>query len=200
MRVRTNKIFVDEHNKKKSLSNERKVRRLPVRARTYDKHKWLLTADKALEEFSGMIYRLASNLARNEADAQDIFQDVFERFLKYGTKKEFDSLEHAKHWFVRVTINCHNAFLEKKKKLNEVEQDENSLDTIAVEEERKVYFDLTEAVGELEEKYRLVIHLFYYEGYKIKELADLLNENENTIKTRLSRAKKVLKEKLEGEM
>jgi len=179
------------------------VKRLPVRLRTYDKHKWLLTADKALEEFSGMIYRLASNLAKNEADAQDIFQDVFERFLKYGTKKEFDSLEHAKHWFVRVTINCHNAFLEKKKKLNEfeqVEQDESSIEMIAVEEEKKVYFDLTEAVGELEEKYRLVIHLFYYEGYKIKELAELLNENENTIKTRLSRAKKVLKEKLGGEM
>ena len=58
---------------------------------------------------------------------------------------------------------------------------------------------VTDAVRSLDEKYRIAIHLFFYEGYKIREIADLLEENENTIKTRLARGKKMLKDKLEAD-
>lgn len=170
------------------------------RVNTYDEQKLLLTADKALEEFGGMIYRLARSLSKNdEMEAQEVFQDVFERFLKYGTKKEYDSIEHAKNWFVRVTINCHNALTERNQKRRKIEHDEQIIDIHAIEEKPRNYESLTEAVNELKEKYRIVIHLMYYEGYKISEIAQLLEENENTIKTRLARAKKMLQKKLEDD-
>lgn len=170
------------------------------RVNTYDEQKLLLTADKALEEFSGMIYRLARSLSKNnEMEAQEVFQDVFERFLKYGTKKEYDSIEHAKNWFVRVTINCHNALIKRNQKRREIEYDEQIVDMDEIGEESRDYHSLTEAVNELKEKYRIVIHLMYYEGYKISEIAELLEENENTIKTRLARAKKTLRKKLEDD-
>jgi len=161
---------------------------------TYDEHKLILTIETALEKFSDVVYRVAYSFAKHEADAQDIFQDVFMRFMKYGIEKEFDSLEHAEHWFVRVTLNCYYTFVSKAKRREEVETDPRNIKT-----EKKDYSTLTETVGELEEKYRIVIHLFYYEDYKIKEIAAILGENENTIKTRIARAKKMLKNKLESE-
>lgn len=167
------------------------------RVNTYDKHKLTLTADEALKAFGETIYRLAYSYVRNETDAEDIFQDVFMNFLKYGTTKEFDSWDHAKNWFIRVTINCYYHFIKVSKRRMEIEDSEQIIDLQSIEEApQKNYGILTEAVGELKEKYRTVVHLFYYEGYKVKEIANLLEENENTIKTRLSRAKKVLKEKL----
>ena len=166
--------------------------RLFRKTNTYDKHKLTLTIETALEEFSDVVYRVAYSFAKHEADAQDIFQEVFMRFMKYGIGKEYDSFEHAEHWFVRVTINCYHTFVSKVKRREEVETDPRN-----VKEGKRDYSTLTEAIGELDEKYRIVVHLFYYEDYKVREIADILEENENTIKTRLARAKKMLREKLE---
>jgi len=149
--------------------------------------KILLSDEAAIEYFSDTVYRVALNMVKNEADAQDMFQEVFLRFIKY--KKGFDSMDHAKAWFIRVTINCCNSFFKKQKRQTEIEA------MTDIPEEEKVDYGITEHVQALEEKYRIVIHLYYYEGYKIKEIAEILQENENTIKTRLARAKKILKEK-----
>lgn len=160
---------------------------------TYEKHKLTLTTEVALEEFSDVVYRVAYSYAKNEADAQDIFQDVFMRFMKYGIGKEYDSLDHAKHWFIRVTINCYHTLVSKRKRRDEIEKDPRN-----IKERTREYSSLTETVGELDEKYRIVIHLFYYEDYKVKEISNILGENENTIKSRLARAKKILKDKLKS--
>jgi len=147
----------------------------------------LLSNEEAIDHFSDTVYRVAFNQVKNRMDAEDVFQEVFLRFIKYN--KGFDSMEHAKAWFIRTTINCCRTFFTKQKKHSEVEL------VIDVPEEKITPYGMTECVGELEEKYRIVVHLFYYEQYKIKEIAELLQENENTIKTRLTRAKKILKEK-----
>ena len=157
--------------------------------------KLTLTIENALESFSDVVYRVAASFAQCEADARDIYQEVFMRFLKYGIGKEFNDLAHAKHWFIRVTINYHHTQASKTKRLKEVEKDS----AVHLTEKVKDYGEVTEALQELDEKYRTVIHLFYYEGYKIKEIADLLKKNENTIKTRLARGKKLLKEKMESD-
>lgn len=164
------------------------------RKNTYDKHKRTLTIEDSLKEFSDVVYRVAHNLAKHEADAQDIYQEVFMRFMKYGINKEYDSLDHARHWFIRVTINCYHNFIERNARREELERN-----TYYVREENQDYSSLTEAIRELDEKYRIVIHLFYYEDYKIKEIATILEENENTVKTRLARAKKQLKDKINVE-
>ena len=159
---------------------------------TYEKHKVTFTVEAALKEFSDVVYRVAYSHTKHEADANDVYQDVFMRFMKYGIGKEFDSLEHARHWFIRVTLNVYHTSISKAKRRVEIEQG-----SIHLEEETREYSEVTSAVQELEEKYRIVLHLFYYEGYKIKEIAAILDENESTIKTRLSRAKKQLKQNLE---
>jgi len=155
----------------------------------HKKNTLLLSNEEAIAHFSDTVYRVAFNQVKNGADAEDVFQEVFLRFIKYN--KGFENMEHAKAWFIRATINCCRTLFSKQKKWAEVEL----IADVPVEETTQ--YGLTECVQELEEKYRLVIHLFYYEHYKIKEIAEFLQENENTIKTRLTRAKKILKEKWE---
>ena len=150
----------------------------------------ILSNEDAIEYFSDTIYRIAMNMLKNEPDTHDVFQDVFMRFVKH--KKNFESLEHAKAWFIRVTINCCKDFFRKQKN----HQDLDSAWDVQASANKQ--YGMTEYVSELDEKYRIVIHLHYYEQYKITEIADILKENENTIKTRLSRARKILKEKWEN--
>jgi len=167
------------------------------RKNTYEQSKVVLTVETALKEFSDVVYRVALNLAKHDADANDIFQDVFMRFMKYGVGKEFDSMDHAKHWFIRVTMNVYHTWVSKAKRRVEIEKDGTDIN---LKEKKRDLSTVTDCVQDLDEKYRIVVHLYYYESYKINEIALLLGENENTIKTRLSRAKKMLKTKLKDEL
>jgi len=156
------------------------------------KHKFLLSDEEAVNHFSDTVYRVAFNMLKNDADTQDVFQEVFLRFIKHSGK--YESLEHAKAWIIRVTINCSHDFLRKQRHHLEL--------NAALEISSKDATDrgMTHYIQGLDEKYRIVIHLFYYEQYKISEIADILKKNENTIKTWLARAKKILKEKWEDDL
>ena len=151
---------------------------------------FVLSDEDAIDHFSDTIYRVAMNMLRNEHDTHDVFQEVFLRFVK--NKKKFESLEHGKAWFIRVTINCCKDFFRKQKN----HQDLDSAIDIHAPADKE--YGMTGYVQELDEKYRIVVHLHYYEQYKISEIAEILKENENTIKTRLSRARKILQEKWEN--
>ena len=143
-----------------------------------------------LEKYGDMVYRLALARTRNKEDAEDVFQDVFYKLSK--KTPEFENKNHEKAWLIRVTINLSKNLFSSSwmRKMISLE------DEIKFEEEceQEVYFE----VLSLPVKYRTAIHLFYYEGFTIKEIASILNLNENTVKTRLSRAKEKLKTKLEG--
>lgn len=143
-----------------------------------------------IEKYSNMVYRLAMARTRNKEDAEDVFQEVF---LKLSKKlPNFESETHEKAWLIRVTVNLtKNLFRSAHfKKIVPLEEELKFED----KEMSNVYFQ----VLSLPNKYRTIIHLFYYEGFSIKEIATILNTNENTIKTRLSRAREQLKSKLEG--
>lgn len=148
-----------------------------------------LTCEEVINQYSDTVYKVALNMMRNESDAQDIYQEVFLRYVK--NEKKFESFEHLKAWLIRVTINCCNTmFSEKNKKASsELIVDVPYFD--------KQQHEITYYVQQLDEKYRIAVHLFYYEQYSSKEIAHLLNEKEATIKTRLSRARAILKEKWE---
>lgn len=144
-----------------------------------------------IEQYGDLVYRIALNQTRKKEEAEDVFQEVFLRLVKNIHKLQDE--EHVKAWLIRTTINCSkdtflNAFRKHTCELVEL--------PYITKENSEVYY----AVLELPVKYRRVIHLFYYEGYSLKEMADILKMNENTIKTHLSRAKAMLKKKLEGEM
>lgn len=143
-----------------------------------------------LNKYSDMVYRIALTRLRNKENAEDIYQDVFVKFSEKMPK--FENKEHEKAWFIRVTLNLTKNFLSANWNTKVVGLDE---DIPSKEEEIS---DIYSAVMSLPENYRTVIYLLYYEGYKVKEIATFLNTNENTIKTWLSRAREMLKNKIEG--
>ena len=143
-----------------------------------------------IDKYSNMVYRLAIARTKNKEDAEDIFQEVF---LKLSKKlPNFENETHEKAWLIRVTINLTNNLFQSAhfKKTVPLEEDLKFED----KEMSNVYFQ----VLSLPTKYRTIIHLFYYEGFSTKEIANILHTNESTIKTRLSRARERLKCKLEG--
>lgn len=143
-----------------------------------------------LDKYSDMVYRIALTRCRNKENAEDVFQDVFVKFSEKMPK--FESEEHEKAWFIRVTLNMTKNLLQSSFNKRVVNLDENIM--FENNEEHYVY----SAVCELPANYKTVIYLLYYEGYKVKEISEMMKTNENTIKTWLSRGRDMLKEKLEG--
>lgn len=143
-----------------------------------------------IQKYSNMIYRLAVSMLKNKEDSEDVYQDVIIKFCKHYEKLKDE--EHEKAWLIRVTINQCKSLLRLSWFKNREKLDENIpyLD--------KVKDDVYYAVSELPLKYRTVIYLFYYEEYKISEIAKILNEKESTIKSQLSRARAMLKDKIGG--
>ena len=140
-----------------------------------------------------MIFRLAFSRLKSRTDADDVTQNVLLRL--YETKKVFENDDHLKFWLVRVTLNECNKHWRFHR--NQTENLENYTDTLIFEE--PYYRDLFEAVMALDQKYRVVILLYYYEGYSVAEIAKLLRLPQGTVGTRLKRAKERLKVDLSEE-
>ena len=146
--------------------------------------------EEIIEKYSDMVYRLAMARTRNEESAQEVFQEVFLRLSR--KLPDFQSEEHEKAWLIKVTINCSKTFLMNKWRNVTLELPEN---LPAEEIQIKEIYD---TVMTLPQKYRTVIHLFYYEDMSLKQIANILGINENTVKTRLLRAREKLKIILKG--
>lgn len=148
--------------------------------------------DAAVRRYADMVYRLARVNCKNESTADDVFQEVFLKLLRY--QDSIKSEEHLKAWLITVTLNqCKSMFMStwNKRKV--------SIDEIvepAIEDQKEDYSELYEAVRELPQKYREAIHLFYFEQMSIREIAGILNRQEGTIKTQLNRGRQMLSEKL----
>ncbi len=135
------------------------------------------------------IFRLAYSYTKNLLDAEDITQDVFIKL--YENLPKFNDNEHIKKWCIKITINkCKNLFLSSwKKKIRIItEKDENNV----FEDNSSAFDEVINALFSLSKDYRILIVLYYYEGYKVKEISKLLKVNESTIRTRLQRARNQL--------
>lgn len=143
-----------------------------------------------VDKYADMVYRLAISRTRDRDSSEDIFQEVFLRLSK--NMPDFQNEEHEKAWIIKVTINCTKNLLNSKwNRCVDILETELSEEKIEMQE---IYYD----VLRLPQKYRTVIHLFYYENMSIKEISKILNTKETTIKTWLSRGRKKLKNILEG--
>lgn len=140
---------------------------------------------------SNTVYRLAYAQMKNTSDADDVYQEVFYRYIR--KKPFFENQEHKKAWFIRVTVNCCKTSLKSFWKTKVCELDETFEDT-EVEKE-----DLSFALKKLPKKYSAVLYLFYLEDMSIKEIASALNLKEGNVGVLLSRARQKLKEILEKE-
>lgn len=147
-----------------------------------------------LDTYSQTLIKLSYTYVRNVCDAEDIAQDVFVALLKRG--KPFDSAEHEKAWLLRTAINKSKNHVKSNwiKRTVSLNDNENSEADNSMDEKTQVM----EAVLSLPEKYRTVIHLFYYNGYSINEIADIVGKKPTTIGTLLARGRKLLKDMLIG--
>lgn len=145
-----------------------------------------------INTYSDMVYKLALARTKNKYDADDVFQEVFIRYMK--NRDKLVSPEHIKAWLIRVTVNCSsNIFSSSWFKKTVYFIDTLSFET---QENKEIY----SSVMELPKKYRTVIHLFYYEDMSISEISKALDIKEGTIKSQLHRGRILLKSILEGEI
>jgi RNA polymerase sigma factor (sigma-70 family) len=142
-------------------------------------------------KYADMVLRLALSYLRNLADAQDVCQEVYIKLFKHPIS--FNDSEHEKAWIIRVTINTCKDLTRSpwRKWFSPIEEA-----LLPIKHTESI--EVVSCVLTLPRKYRLVIHLYYYEGYKTVEIAKILNHKESTIRTQLKRAKELLKAKMSG--
>ena len=145
--------------------------------------------DEVIDKYSDMVYRLAFAQMKNKHDAEDVFQDVFLRYI--SKPRTFESEEHRKAWLIRVTINRSRSIFAALFRKNEPLDD--SLEAKATEDN-----DLSEYLSLLPQRYRSVVHLFYYEELSVKQISEILGAKESTVRTWLTRARSILGEKIKG--
>lgn len=148
-----------------------------------------MNIESLIEMYSDMILRIAFQIVKNQADAEDVCQEVFIKLLK---EKDFESEEHRKAWLIRVTINKSKDLVRSLWFRNRAELNDN----IAVYEDEHLH--IVEEVMKLPIKYRTPIYLYYFEGYSVKEIANILNKSQNTVLSWLNRGRKKLEYNMVG--
>ena len=150
--------------------------------------------DRAVEAYADMVQRICFYHLKNKADTEDIFQNVFLKYML--SDMEFQDEEHKKAWIIRVAVNACKDFLKSFFRQRTVPLDAmNETAVYPLDGEKEVF----EAVLTLPGKYKDVIYLHYFEGYSAAEISTILGKKENTIYSLLSRGRGLLREKLGGE-
>jgi len=144
-----------------------------------------------IKKHQNKLYRTALAILGSKADAEDVVQDAFIKLFE--KQQDFESSEHEAAWLIRVTVNlCKNRL-----RSHWWRRTVPLLDTYPAKNESQL--SLVQAIMALPSKYRGVIHLFYYEGYSTKEIAEITTQNESAVRQQLTRARRKLKDFLETE-
>ena len=146
----------------------------------------------AVEQYLNIVYRIALNWFGSVHDAEDAAQEVMLRLWKNTSGFEGDA--HLRHWLVRVTINVCKDLSRAPWRLHSVPLAQAPPQPCADEPEAQA---VVEEILRLPKKYRVPLYLYHYEGYSVREISALLRANPSTIRTRLSRARELLKHQLE---
>ena len=163
---------------------------------------------RAYETYRDMVYRIALTHTKNTTKAEDIQQDVFMALVRYSDRIRSEA--HLKPWLIRVTVNaCRKHFRSLWIKLTVLyddtlmkrKEEEGGISAVlggdpGGGEDDEVVEILREAVEKLPDNSRTVIHLFYYEELPVKEIARILGLTEQNVKTRLSRARDQLRQRI----
>ena len=162
-----------------------------------------LETEELIAEYWKSVYAAAYVVCRNRMDAEDAAQDAFVRYFMHS--RQFESKEHIKAWLLRTAVNrardlTRGFFRKNKVPLEEYmsgQEEAGSADEGLIRAEERQ--QLTSAVMSLPEKYRIAVHLFYYEDCPCSEIARVLHISEANVRKRLSRAREMLKEELTEE-
>ena len=145
-----------------------------------------------MDRYGDSILRLAYSYLHNMQDAEDILQDTLIRYIKKAP--EFNGEEHRRAWLLRIAANLSKNRID----YNKVREASELNDELIAEGREDLAF-VWDAVKTLPEKYRVAIHLFYQEGMKTAEIAQVLDEKETTVRSHLARGREKLKEILKEE-
>lgn len=147
----------------------------------------------AVQRYRDMVWRVALNACRQTQDAEDVVQDVFLKL--YTTRREFAGEEHLKHWLLRVTVNRCRTLLAGPWRTRRADAVPDAPDPAQALDagQRALY----EAVRALPPGQRVVLYLYYFEGYSTAEIAQLLHLRQTAVTTRLHRARTRLRALLE---
>ena len=159
-----------------------------------------------VDDYADMVYRIALNQTRRVPDAEDVMQAVFLKlyekqpaWLRDGAERGVARDERLRAWLIRVTVNeCKSLWRSLWRQRVELR---DIRDGAAPPFEEPAFADtsheaLYAALGALPEKCRIVVHLFYFEDMGTREIAEVLGIKEPTVRTRLVRARKLLKQSL----
>ena len=169
----------------------------------------------AVKAYADIVYRTALSYTKAPQDAEDVTQTVFMKLLE--AEEGFRDEEHLRRWLIRVTVNeCKNLWKSSWRRsvglFGDTDEEAQSpydfqgytqrgrrrgMPPKVPEFEEQRQSALYEAVMALPKDYRIVVHLFYYEDYRTGEIAELLHIREQTVRTRLVRARHKLKQRLE---
>ncbi|MGG7176771.1 RNA polymerase sigma factor [Clostridium paraputrificum] len=150
--------------------------------------------EKIVEEYSNSIIRLCYLQSGNRDESEDLAQDVFIKIYKNINKFKGDSSIYT--WIYRITINVCLTYLKKKNKYMYEELDDKYISNTNVENEVVNNFSreiLRKSLFETPQNYRIPLYMYYFENLKVSEIAEILEMNENTVKTRLRRGKDFIK-------
>ena len=144
---------------------------------------------KIATDTAEVMYRVSKSILKRDEDCEDaVHEAIVKAFSKLYSLKN-DSF--AKTWLIRIVINECYAILRKRKR--EIYREEITEE----EAEKQDYSELYTALNRLPADYRVTIVLYYIEGYSVSETADILKVSEGTVKSRLSRGRKKLRNFLE---
>ena len=147
-----------------------------------------------MDQLGNAILRLAYSYLHNMEDAEDILQETLIKFVT--TKPVFENEKHRKAWLLTVAANLAKNRIEYNRVRSSEELNEEIAGAAPEEEEDDLSY-VWEAVKKPPDNQREVIHLFYQEGYKTAEIANILGRKEATIRSDLKRARDKLKEILQ---
>lgn len=159
--------------------------------------------DDIMQKYGQDILQLVFSYVNNTTIAEDLTQDIFVKC--YKSLHTYSGKSKLRTWLWRIAINHCKDYLKSWYNKNVVIVDDNQTSSFPQKEtveqvilQKEADESLALSVMNLPIKYREVIFLFYFEELPIKEIAEITETKENTIKTRLKRAKEILKEQLEG--
>lgn len=144
---------------------------------------------RLFERYGNAVFRAAYAYLHNRSDAEDVMQDTFLQY--FSTKPAFESEKHEKAWLLRVAVNASknrlgSAWFRRTEAIDE---------SCPCPEDEDLSF-VWDAVRELPPSYREPIHLFYHEGCSTEEIASILQTRPSTIRSRLTRARAMLRDRL----
>ncbi len=152
----------------------------------------VMTIEEAVIKYSPMLYRICVVMLGNETDAQDAVQDTICKYLEHT--KKFRDQEHEKAWLIRVARNRCIDMQRFRLRHPQIE-----LSEITASYENPEYSEVLTQLVALPVPVKTAVYLYYIEGYKTKEVSDILGISVNAVKKRLQRGRKLLRLRLEGD-